>query len=186
MARALSRRLHRPLHAVTWSRLLVESNRAPTNRRIWSSYTADLSRDEQNRILDRYWWPHRRAVEGAVRRETAHGARVVHVAVHSFTPVLDGMVRNADVGLLYDSRRPGEERFCRAWQALLRELAPELRVRRNYPYRGAADGLPTWLRKRIPDRSYLGVELEINQASLSGHRARSIENALADSLRRLT
>jgi hypothetical protein len=36
-------------------------------------------------------------------------------------------------------------------------------VRRNYPYRGYADGLTTWLRKRYPDPAYAGIELEINQ-----------------------
>src|SRR5262249_47965032 len=38
LARALAKRLRRPLHFVTWSRLLVESNRAPHNPRIWSAF----------------------------------------------------------------------------------------------------------------------------------------------------
>jgi hypothetical protein len=44
------------------------------------------------------------------------------------------------------------------------EVRPEWRVRRNYPYRGDADGLTTHLRERLPAREYVGVELEVNQA----------------------
>jgi predicted N-formylglutamate amidohydrolase len=176
LARGLARRLRTPLLAVRWSRLLVESNRTPTNRRIWSRYTAGLSPEEKQRVLERYWWPHRRQVEHAVRRAAARG-RVLHVAVHSFTPVLGGEVRNADVGLLYDSQRPSEVRACRRWQAALAEIDPSLRVRRNYPYRGAADGLATWLRRRFPDPLYAGFELELSQALLAGgRRARALRD----------
>ena len=38
-----------------------------------------------------------------------------------------------------------------------------LRVRRNYPYRGDADGLTTTLRRRFPWQRYLGIEIEVNQ-----------------------
>ena len=182
LARALGRRLGVPVHAVTWSRLLVESNRTPTNRRIWSAYTRDLPRATKEAILERYWWPHRRRVESAVREAVGARARVVHVAVHSFTPVLDGEERNADVGLLYDSSRRAERELCTRWEGALHALLPDLRVRRNYPYRGEADGLPTWLRKHFPTDAYLGVELEANQTLLSGPRRAAATRALADSL----
>ena len=185
VARALSGRLRRPLLSVTWSRLFVEPNRAPSNRRIWSTYTAGLPRAERMAILDRYWWPHRREVVKAVRRELDRRSRVLHVAVHSFTPVLGQEVRKADIGLLYDSRRPRERAFCLRWQAALRELAPQFRVRRNYPYRGLADGLPTWLRRQFRDASYAGVELEINQALLAGRRRQEVVNALTRTLHSL-
>jgi predicted N-formylglutamate amidohydrolase len=96
LAQFMARRLGRPLLAVTWTRLLVESNRAPSNPRIWSRFTKALPREERQRILDRWWWPHRQAVERAVASTVARGDGVVHVAVHSFTPVLDGEVRNAE------------------------------------------------------------------------------------------
>jgi predicted N-formylglutamate amidohydrolase len=184
VARALAGRLRVPLLAVTWSRLLVESNRAPTNPRIWSRYTAGLSREEKQQILARYWWPHRSAVEASVRDAIAAGGRVLHVAVHSFTPRLGGEVRNADVGLLYGAKRPREARVCRSWQAELHRIDPGLRVRRNYPYRGEADGLPTWLRRRFPDRDYAGFELELNQALMDGRR-RGLTRTLAASLEAL-
>ena len=45
----------------------------------------------------------------------------------------------------------------------LAQLAPELRLRRNYPYQGRGDGLTALLRKRHPDAAYVGIELEVNQ-----------------------
>jgi predicted N-formylglutamate amidohydrolase len=182
LARRIARRLRVPVHAVLWSRLLVESNRSIENPRIWSRWTARLPRDERERLLERYWWPHRREVEHEVRRAAGSGRRVVHVAVHTFTPVLAGEVRRADVGLLYDSARKQERAFCLRWRRCLRELDPTLRVRLNYPYRGTADGLPTWLRRRFPSAGYLGIELEVNQALLRGRRRGAVEDVVTESL----
>jgi predicted N-formylglutamate amidohydrolase len=181
LARFLAKRLRRPLHAVTWSRLFVEANRAAHNPRIWSRFTRALPKPERASILARYWCPHRSTVEAAVAG-AARNSRVVHVAVHSFTPELDGEVRNADVGLLYDTRRPGEASLCRRWGAILARVAPELRVRYNYPYRGNADGLGTWLRKRHPAARYLGIEIEINQGLVDTRGWRSFQEHIATSL----
>lgn len=182
LANELGRRLRQPVRAVTWSRLLVEANRSPTNPRLWSSYTSDLPPEAKQAILERYWWPHRQGVADAVDAAIAAGERVVHVAVHSFTPVYDGAVRNADVGLLYDPARPAERELAERWAELLRARAPDLRVRRNYPYRGAADGLARWLRKRSSQDDYVGLELEVNQGLLSGRRRQDVAAPVADSL----
>jgi predicted N-formylglutamate amidohydrolase len=180
VARRVAKALRRPLLFVTWSRLLVESNRTDTRPGVWSTYTARLPRLEKGRILARYWRPHRERVLAALRKGTRAGP-VVHVAVHSFTPVLGGERRNADVGLLYDPRRPAEAAFCARWKRALARLAPDLRVRSNYPYRGTSDGLTTWLRKRFPDPAYAGIELELNQALVPAHAAR-VAAVLVESL----
>jgi predicted N-formylglutamate amidohydrolase len=102
--------------------------------------------------------------------------------VHSFTPELNGKVRTADVGLLYDPTRDAERELCRRWQkALLTQIAAtrgdrtniwsDYRIRRNYPYRGSSDGLTTTLRRVFPALAYIGIELEVNQALLSDRRA---------------
>jgi predicted N-formylglutamate amidohydrolase len=77
--------------------------------------------------------------------------------------VLDGVVRHADVGLLYDPCREGERELCARWKAALGALAPRLRVRLNYPYAGKGDGVTRMMRKRYAPRTYIGVELEVNQ-----------------------
>lgn len=181
----MARAVGQPLLAVTWSRLFVEANRSPNNRRIWSRFTESLPREERRRILERWWRPHRQAVEHAAAEAIAQGHRVVHVAVHSFTPELDGEVRNADLTLLYDSRRKQEARLCRRWVTILHQLDPNLRMRYNYPYRGAADGLTTWLRKRHPETNYLGIELEINQALVGSKGWPAFQRRVAESLRQL-
>jgi len=185
LARGLARALDCPLLAVRWSRLLVEANRSLGHPRLWSRFTAPLPEAERERILARCWRPHRQAVEAAVAAGAARGRRVVHVAVHSFTPRLGGERRNADVGLLYDSRRTREAQLCRRWAAILRRSDPELRVRFNYPYRGSADALATGLRRRYAQSRYLGVEIEINQALVRAPGWRRLQRRVADSLREL-
>jgi len=71
-------------------------------------------------------------------------------------------VREVDVGLLYDPARAAERKFCDGWARDLKRAAPELRVRKNRPYRGAADGFTTYLRRKLGPR-YLGIELEVSQ-----------------------
>ena len=112
---------------------------------------------------------------------------MLHLAVHSFTPRWQGRLRRCDIGLLYDPRRKAERTLCRHWQELLQAHAPELRVRRNYPYRGAADGLTTYLRRKLPARAYLGIELELNQGSIAtaGAPRRELARSVESSLRTL-
>jgi hypothetical protein len=89
------------------------------------------------------------------------------------------------VGLLYHPARRGESELCARWKVSLATLAPELRVRRNYPYAGRGDGLTSHLRMRFPPHVYVGIELEVNQAIvLAGGRGWiALRRALADSLR---
>lgn len=164
LARGLAAALGAPLVVSTVSRLLVDLNRSPHHPRLFSAATRGAPAGVRAEILERHYLPYRDEVERRVEAEASRGRRVVHVSAHSFTPRLNGVERTADVGLLYDPSRPGESALCAAWKAALRELAPHLRVRRNYPYAGKADGLTTHLRRRFPPRAYAGIELEVNQA----------------------
>lgn len=167
VARAIARALDAPLMAAKVSRLLVDLNRSAHHRRLFSEITRSLPVAERDRILREHWQPYRARVEAAVGEAVASGARVVHLSSHSFAPALDGQVRSADVGLLYDPARVAERELCEAWRRALRTGAPRWRVRRNYPYRGVADGLVTHLRSCFDARCYAGVELELNQAALA-------------------
>lgn len=172
LARELAGACETPLIASTTSRLLVELNRSPHHPKLFSEFTRSLSPPLKDRILQGYYVPYRARVESAVRSGLGSNRRVVHLSAHSFTPVLDGEVRAVDVGLLYDPRRGAERRFCERWSALLAERIAPLRVRRNSPYRGTADGLTTALRRRFPATRYLGIEIEVNQKHvLPGGRA---------------
>ena len=168
MAKDLSVALEAPLVASTTSRLLVDLNRSIGHPRFHLDVVRSAGPHVREAIVEHYYRPYRTKAEHQVHRAVARGKRVVHVSSHSFTPELDGDVRTADVGLLYDPVRPGEVALCERWKAALRTLAPHLNVRRNYPYAGKGDGLTKHLRRRYPPRVYVGIELEINQKYPAG------------------
>ena len=171
MARELARALGAPLFSATTSRLLIDLNRTRGHRDLYSKATRAAPAQVQRQILAEHYLPYRQQVEAHIAAAIGRGRRVLHISSHSFTPVLDGQPRNADVGLLYDPARAGERQLCLRWQARLRERAPRLTVRRNYPYRGVADGFVTYLRRRFPPAAYVGVELEINQKHAAAGRS---------------
>lgn len=179
LARARGTRLHR----ARVTRLLVDCNRSPHHRHLFSDLTRSLPSAERERLLARYYRPYREAVAADIARRIERGDAVLHVSVHSFTRSLDGRERNADIGLLYDPGRPAEQRLCLRWQSLLRSDSG-FRVRRNYPYRGVADGLVTSLRRDFPDPSYAGVELEVCQdiAMAGGSRWSRLKRLIAATL----
>ena len=165
LARASARYCSVPLHFSQVSRLLVDLNRSPNHRALFSATTRQLDAGEKRRICEQYYFPYRSGVETAIRDEPRRP--VIHLAFHTFTAELNGVVRKGDIGLLYDPAREAEKEFCVALQAVLQQVFPSLVVRRNYPYLGTADGLTTCLRKRFAPRAYLGIELEINQKHIN-------------------
>jgi predicted N-formylglutamate amidohydrolase len=88
--------------------------------------------------------------------------------MHSFTPVVDGVVRSADIGILFDPGSPLEAVLARALVGRLKQQG--FHVRRNYPYRGTSDGLVTHFRKSILAGQYAGLEIEVNQTLLRTQR----------------
>ncbi|HSN73247.1 MAG TPA: N-formylglutamate amidohydrolase [Steroidobacteraceae bacterium] len=188
VARDLARSHDAHLIAATTTRLLVDLNRSIGHPRLFSTVSRRLATQERERILDEQYRPYRIAVEALVRSLVTTGHRVVHVSSHSFTARLNGTVRDADIGLLYDPARQWERTICSRWQDAFEQTAPDLRVRRNYPYRGTADGLTTALRRLFPTADYAGIELEINQRYPLGDAAawrrlrRHITKTLADSI----
>ncbi len=185
MARSLASAFGAPLVIATVSRLVVDLNRSIGHPQLLSIVSRGAPADVRAQIVERYYHPYRREVEGRVRQAVSRGRRVVHISSHSFTPVLNGRVRSADVGLLYDPARPAEAVLCARWKASLAALAPRLRVRRNYPYAGKGDGLTAHLRRAFAPDAYLGVELEVNQRIVlaGGRRWMTLRRTLIDSLR---
>ncbi len=184
MATQLSRALRAPLVTSTVSRLLIDLNRSIGHPQLFSAATRGAPSPLREKIVEQHYLPYRAQVERLVRRSVSRGRRVVHISSHSFTPVLYGNVRRADVGLLYHPGRSGEVKLCARWKAALANMAPELRVRRNYPYAGKGDGLTSYLRLRFPPAAYVGVELEVNQKIVfaAGRRWTALRGVLIDSL----
>jgi predicted N-formylglutamate amidohydrolase len=182
VARAFGRRLGVTPFAGKTTRLVVDLNRSPGNRNVFSAYTRPLSAEQRAAALAAHYWPYRNAVEDSVAQAVRAGEPVLHVSAHSFTPVLRGEVRNCDVGFLYDPGHRGEVRFIELWHAALAAAAPALTLRRNYPYRGVSDSLVTHLRRRYGGRGYVGMELEINQKHVGSARWRALVAVLGATL----
>jgi predicted N-formylglutamate amidohydrolase len=140
----LSRLLDAPAVLSRFSRLVIDPNRAeddptlvmrlydgtivPANRRIGP--------DEIARRLDAYHRPYHAAVEAAIDARVARGRPPALVAVHSFTPRLNGRApRPWHVGVLW--RR--DPRLAEPLLARLR-AEPDLCVGENQPYAGQLEG----------------------------------------------
>ncbi|CAN5884905.1 MAG: hypothetical protein USCGTAYLOR_01332 [Chromatiales bacterium USCg_Taylor] len=163
LARELATALQAPLFAGSVTRLLIDLNRSLHHVNLYSAITRTCPENDRRRLAANYYLPYRNAVENWITRRDRRGRTVLHLSVHSFTPVLDGQVRHADIGFLYDPGRALERTLCGAWRRALCRAAPELTLRLNYPYRGTADGFTAYLRHRLPSSAYLGIEIEINQ-----------------------
>jgi predicted N-formylglutamate amidohydrolase len=185
MARELAAAFNAPLVASTVTRLVVDLNRSAGHPRLHGETVRNLPREERERILADHYLPYRAEGENLVENAIARGRRVIHVSAHSFTPELNGKVRTADVGLLYDPARSGEVRLGARWKAAIELTAPPLRVRRNYPYAGKDDGFMPYLRSRYRPAAYIGIEVEINQAIVIGtpRRWSALRSVVIESLR---
>ncbi|MEO7082312.1 MAG: N-formylglutamate amidohydrolase, partial [Flavobacteriales bacterium] len=167
--------------SATLSRLCIELNRSEGHRQLFSKYTGSLDppRKEELLAFHRSYWQN--FIE-LIQERIAAGDEVMHVAVHSFTPVLDGVTRQVDIGFLYDPARSNERSFCMAWRKALATRMPALVLRMNQPYKGTSDGFPTALRRLFPAH-YGGMELEVNQRfAPNGTMDQALAEAIRDSL----
>lgn len=159
-----------------FSRLFVDLNRTITNKSAFSEYydafeaSDKASAAKEKATAIRYWMEYRENVEKFVKQNIGKGteaagnkgAAVVHLGIHSFTPALNGMTRNTDIGILYDPARPLERKYAQVIKDEIKRLYPHMKVRFNSPYKGTSDGLTTSLRKKFGPH-YVGIEIEINQ-----------------------
>jgi predicted N-formylglutamate amidohydrolase len=151
------------LFRTRFSRLLVDVNRSLWRRTLFSEITKSLTRNEKDIILKEYYYPHRNEITQHIEKEAQNGQKLLHIALHSFTPVLNGTERKAELGFLYNPQRKNEKAISRNWKKTMQKELPQWRLRYNYPYRGKPDGLTAHFRRMYPDNKYLGIELEVNQ-----------------------
>jgi predicted N-formylglutamate amidohydrolase len=187
VASFLARQFKAPLYAGGISRLLVDMNRSAHNPSVLSQVARTLPAAEQASLMKRYHTQHWDQIRDQIAKAVGANRKVVHIAVHSFTPVMvyengERDERTADIGLLYDPARTPERLMAQRWVSTLKEAGADLRVRRNYPYQGKGDGLATSMRSQFSVRLYVGFELEINQALLKGKPSPSLLAALVASL----
>lgn len=181
-ARAVARRLRAPLVLGRATRLLVDLNRRADHRACFSRFSRTLPPAERRRLLDRFHRPYRDHAAALVRSRLKAAGFVVHLSMHSFTPVLGGRLRREDIGVLYDPARASERRLAPLMIATLRRRFPGWRIAANRPYRGVSDGLTAHFRTLFPVRGYAGFEIEVSQKRLTPRRRARIARRLADAL----
>lgn len=146
----------------TVSRLLVDVNRSLYRQTLFSEYTKGMFKGQKQKLLNDYYYAYRHPFEEVIRQLWQKQEQVLHLSIHSFTPVLNGETRGCDIGLLYHPQRKHEKELCQKWKRALKAGMPQLRLRFNYPYSGKPDGHVRYFRDREVEQ-YMGVEVELNQ-----------------------
>jgi predicted N-formylglutamate amidohydrolase len=169
-AAAVTRRLAAHLDAwailTSYSRLVIDCNRRPDvpssipTRSENTDITGNIGMIEDAAILRRstLFDPYHAAIaEELDRRAAAAACKTIFVAMHSFTPVYDGVARPMHAGVLYNR----DARLARALLADLRN-EPGLVIGDNTPYSVSDEsdyGIPVHGERRgLPH-----VELEVRQ-----------------------
>jgi predicted N-formylglutamate amidohydrolase len=168
------------------TRLLIDCNRSINHPSCFSEVTRDLPFEEKIKIINQYYQPFREQLIDFIQKNMKQKLQVWHLSIHSFTPIMNNLTRTTDIGLLYNPQRSAEKMLCEQWQKEIQQLSLTMRVRRNYPYKGIADGFTTFLRKQFSDSDYIGIEVESNQALiLQAQSLDTLKNLLSDSLLKL-
>lgn len=123
-----------------YSRLVVDCNRHLLDSGAFLEFgdgivipgNRSLSEADKTARADALFWPYHQALAAQIERLRRGGQLPAVIAIHSFTPVLNGVSRPWQAGILWDSDR-------RIADILLRELRGEgLIVGDNEPYSGKA------------------------------------------------
>lgn len=138
IGRRLAKQLRMPAMLARYTRLVVDLNRAPTHRECvprTSDHTkipanSKLSAAERKKRLARYFDPYHAEVEKRMDALVRKHKLPVLIAVHSFTPEMDGVKRHWHIGILWNR----EENIGRRLVAEIRKNNPEVLVGENEPY----------------------------------------------------
>lgn len=123
-----------------YSRLVVDCNRQLLDPSAFLEFgdgvvipgNRNLRPEQKTARAESIYWPYHYAVEEELKRLESFGTPPALLAIHSFTPVLNGVSRPWHMGVLWDSDR-------RLSQVFLRELdAAGYVVGDNEPYSGKA------------------------------------------------
>lgn len=160
VAEYLALAFHAPLFICTTTRLLIEANRSLNAADLFSSFSNHLPQNEKDKLRETTYLPFRQAAEAQIANCPLP---VLHLSIHTFTPIWNGQERKVDIGLLFDPERPREAAIALRLQQILISSLPDYHIALNEPYKGTDDGFTTYLRTRFGDDRYAGIEIEVNQ-----------------------
>ena len=134
--------------------------------------------------MRRHHTPFRQATLKKAKQLITQGQFLVHLSIHSFTPIWDAKPRPTDIGFLFDPNRLSEVEYARRWMRELKQIS-KWTVHANRPYRGTGDGHTVRLREELPARNYVGIEIEVNQRLLKTQTPLAIARKLLSSMPRV-
>lgn len=163
IAQYLAQDLQVPLFFEKTSRLLIEMNRSLDHPALFSEYTQALAKADRLQLIEELYLPYRQQVISSLKSIIDNHQAVLHLSIHTFTPVLGHEVRKTGIGLLFDPERSPEVIFCKSLRQSLRQSLSWMQIDFNSPYQGIDDGFTTFLRKEFSANQYCGIEIEVNQ-----------------------
>lgn len=168
LAEKIAEKTGSELFSYPYTRLFIEPNRSIGHPILFSEFSRTLTKIEKQEIIKKFYQPYREKIIETIRKIAVHDIPVIHISVHTFTPVFKEKERDFEIGLLYDPKKNHEKNVCQLWRSILKQTVPDYRIRMNRPYKGASDGFTTYLRKIFHKNEtfYIGIELEINQKLL--------------------
>ena len=174
-----------PLVSGQFTRVFVDLNRSPGAPGVTPEVSfglpvpgnQGLSAEDKAARIAKYHAPFRARLRTLVDEGLSRTGRVLHLSMHSFTPVMNGQVRPYHLGALFHTERSEESRW--ADRILASWRAAGFDARPNLPYPGTSDGSTTWLRTLHPDALYAGLEIELSQALDEEASATAVDALLA-------
>lgn len=139
LGQLLSETLDAPFVFQRYSRLVIDCNRDPARADAVPAVSdgiaipgnAGVSTGARNLRVAEILTPYQAAIAALLTRRRSTGQPTALVALHSFTPVMDGVERPWDIGVLHDG---GDTRFALALLASLQRRT-DIVVGDNAPYR---------------------------------------------------
>ncbi len=163
LTRLLAERFKACAVLTTYSRLVVDSNRAPgdpaaipvVSDGVLVPGNRDLDDGAAEQRTDALFWPYHHAIADRIAHLWRHGPPPALVAMHTCTPVMDGFERPWHFGLLYNH----DDRMARAMLTALAERDPSLCLGDNLPYSGKQVGFTVNTHAEPAGLPNLGVEV---------------------------
>ncbi len=107
-----------------YSRLVVDCNRQLMDPGAFLEFgdgvvvpgNRNIQQEDRDRRADEIYWPYHNAIQGQLERFSKLGVQPVFIAIHSFTPVMNGQYRPCEIGILWDTDRVTAEVFIHDFQ----------------------------------------------------------------------
>jgi predicted N-formylglutamate amidohydrolase len=140
LTRCLARRQGATAILQQYSRLVIDCNRQLLDPGAFLQFgdgvvivgNSNLDSAQKQARADAIYWPYHRAIDREIVRLSTAEVKPTMLAIHSFTPVLNGVFRPWQIGILWDQ----DDRIALPLIRQLRERG--LKVGDNEPYSGKA------------------------------------------------